>query len=356
MIMICPARLEPIFSPRPWGSKSLAPFFPERSNLTEPIGEAWMTGSECRFACGPFAGEKLGEAWSKMPVEWTGTRFKWAGSVANSSFPLLAKFIFAEEKLSVQVHPDDEYASRHERAAGGLGKTEMWYAVNARPGADVLAGLKPDTTLESFKHAIANGTAEDCLDRIPLVSGDATFVPAGTVHTIGPGFVLCEIQEYSDLTYRVYDYNRRDAMGRARELHIDKALQVIRFGKQEGGKIEPFRIERGSIIETHFVVCRYFAVEKWEFRRPLLASTSPEYFELWIILDGSGTIRWDGERAAYGPAQAWLIPAALGDYEITPQTDTSLLRAYVPGDLSEAARGLEARGIPAAAVTRLVHR
>jgi mannose-6-phosphate isomerase len=354
--MIRPSRLEPIFGPRPWGSKSLAPFFPEKSNLAEPIGEAWMTGSECRFASGPFAGEKLGEAWSKMAVEWTGTRIERCGTVVKSPFPLLTKFIFAEEKLSLQVHPDDDYASRHERAAGGLGKTEMWYAVNARPGADVLTGLKPDITLESFKHAIANGTAEDCLDRIPLVSGDAVFVPAGTVHTIGPGLVLCEIQEHSDLTYRVYDYNRRDVNGRPRELHINKALEVIRFGKQEGGRIRPFHIERSSVTETHFVVCRYFAVEKWEFNKPLLASTSPEHFELWIILEGSGTIRWGSERSAYGPAQAWLIPAALGDYEIAPETSTSLLRAYMPGDLSEASRSLEARGIPAEAVTRLVHK
>jgi mannose-6-phosphate isomerase len=355
MITICPARLEPIFSPRPWGSKSLAPFFPEKSNLAEPIGEAWMTGSECRFASGPFAGEELGEAWSKMPVEWTGTRIPRRGSHANSRFPLLAKFIFAEEKLSLQVHPDDDYASRHESAAGGLGKTEMWYAVNARSGADVLAGLKPDITLESFEYAIANGTAEECLDRIPLASGDAVFVPAGTVHTIGPGLVLCEIQEQSDLTYRVYDYNRRDAKGRVRELHVDKALQVIRFGKQMGGKIQQFRIERDPVTETHFVVCPYFAVEKWEFKEPLLASTSPEYFELWIILDGSGEIRWGRERTTYGPVQAWLIPAALGDYEITPETSTSLLRAHVPGDLSEASRSLEARGIPATTVARLVH-
>jgi mannose-6-phosphate isomerase len=314
-----------------------------------------MTGLECRFANGPFVGEQLGEAWSGMPVEWTGTQIERTGTVVNSSFPLLAKFIFAEEKLSVQVHPDDDYASRHERAAGGRGKTEMWYAVNARPGADVLAGLKSDVTLESLKRAIASGTAEDCLDRISLASGDAVFVPAGTVHTIGPGLVLCEIQEHSDLTYRVYDYDRRDANGRARELHIDKAFQVIRFGKQKGGKIEPFRIERGSVTETYLVVCPHFAVEIWEFKKPLLASTFPEYFELWIILDGSGTIRWGRERTPYGPAQAWLIPAALGEYEIAPETSTSLLRAHVPGDLSEASRNLEAHGIPAAAVRRLVH-
>jgi mannose-6-phosphate isomerase len=347
--MLCPARLEPVFSPRPWGSRLLAPFFPEKTNLAEPIGEAWMTGLECRFADGPFAGKTLGEAWPVMPLEWTGSQIGRGGL-----FPLLAKFIFAEEKLSVQVHPDDDYASRHEKAAGGRGKTEMWYVVHARPGAEVLAGLKPEITLDNFKHAISSGAAEYCLDRIPLVSGDAVFVPAGTVHTIGPGNILCEIQEHSDITYRVYDYNRRDANGRARALHVEKALNVIRFGRQTSGKIQPFRVKRGAITETHFVACRYFAVEKWEFAEPVPASTSVEHFDLWIFLEGSGTIRWGHEHAAYGPAQAWLVPALLGDYEIAPGSSTSLLRAYVPGALGEHAHRLKDRGVPAAAASRLV--
>ncbi len=166
-----------------------------------------------------------------MPIEWTGTRADRGGL-----FPLLVKFIFAEDKLSVQVHPNDDYAGEHEKAAGGRGKTEMWYAMRARAGAEVLVGLKRGVTLDSFKRAIADGTAEECLEHVPLKAGDAIFVPAGTAHTIGPGLVLCEIQQNSDLTYRVYDYNRRDAQGRARELHVEKALEVIQFGRTEGRK------------------------------------------------------------------------------------------------------------------------
>jgi mannose-6-phosphate isomerase len=346
-----PARLEPIFSPRPWGARTLAPLFPEKSNLTEPLGEAWMTGVECRFASGPFAGRKLGDVWRILPAAWTGT----VAGASNGSFPLLVKFIFAEEKLSVQVHPDDEYAARHEHPAGGRGKTEMWYAIHARRGAEVLAGLKPGVTPEIFKRAIEDGSAEDCLQHVPVRAGEAIFVPAGTTHTIGAGLVLCEIQEYSDLTYRVFDYNRRDAQGRSRELHIEKALQVIRFGEQHGGKIEPVRITRGGVTETYFVVCRYFAVEEWEFAERVAAVTSPERFDVLIFLDGRGSIEWGGESVEYAPTQTWLLPAALGEYHLAPAGRTSLLRAYVPASLDEFARKLTAQGVSESALSRVVY-
>jgi mannose-6-phosphate isomerase len=310
-----------------------------------------MTGLECRFASGPFAGQKLGDVWRTLPSAWTGTKI----SASDDSFPLLVKFIFAEEKLSVQVHPDDAYAAVHEQAAGGRGKTEMWYAIHARPGAEVLAGLKPAVTQQIFKRAIEDGSAEDFLQHVPLRAGEAIFVPAGTAHTIGAGLVLCEVQEYSDLTYRVFDYNRRDAQGRSRELHIEKALQVMRFGEQRGGKIEPVRILRDATTETYLVACRYFAVEKWEFADPIAAATSSEHFDLLIFLEGRGSIQWGGESIEYAPAQTWLLPAALGAYHLAPAERTSLLRAYVPASLEEFARTLSAQGVSDAELSRVVH-
>lgn len=310
-----------------------------------------MTGSDCRFGGGPFAGQKLGDAWPKMPPEWTGTTV-----ARDGAFPVLVKFIFAEDKLSVQVHPDDDYASRHERAAGGHGKTEMWYVLRARPGAEVMVGLESGVTLDTLKRAIADGTAENCLAHVPLSAGDAVFVPSGTAHTIGPGLVLCEIQQHSDITYRVYDYNRRDAQGRARELHVEKALEVIRFGKQLGGKVAPVRIERGALAETYYAACRYFAAEKWEFAKRIDASASPDHFDLLIFLQGGGAIQWGAERAAYAPAQVWLIPARLGKYRLAPDAPTSALRTYVPGDLTEFERHLAARGASVKDSLRLVHR
>ncbi len=346
---LLPSRLEPIFHPRPWGTRSLAPLFPVMTDLAEPTGEAWLTDNESRFATGPFAGRKLGEAWREMPVTWTGSRVR-----SDAQSPLLVKFIFPEAKLSVQVHPDDEYARRHEAAAGGLGKTEMWYVVAARPGAEVMVGLKPGVTPESFRRAIVDGSVEQCLEHIPVRAGDAIFVPAGTAHTIGPGVILCEIQEYSDLTYRVFDYNRRDAQGKPRPLHIEKALEVINFGEQSGGKLEPLRITRGPVTETYFIACRYFAAEKWEFAVRIAAVTQPERFELLITLAGSGRIESGDAAADYAPAQAWLLPAALGAYQLAPAGPTTLLRAYVP-DVNEFVRRLADQRVEASAWSRLVY-
>ena len=346
---LAPARLEPRFVERIWGARSLAPLFPERSNLPAPVGEVWLTGDDCVFASGAFAGKRLADAWREMPPEWRGTRLANGGP-----FPLLVKFIFPEEKLSVQVHPGDAYAARH-HGPGFLGKTEMWYALDARPGAEVMAGLRAGTTPQSFERAIADGTVEDCLTRIPVRAGDAVFVPAGTVHTIGPGMLLCEIQENSDITYRVFDYNRLTADGKPRELHVRQALEVANFGAQRGARVEPVAARHGDVTETFFIACRYFATEKWEFAAAAAAATSPEHFDLIIILDGAGRIEWAGQSVDYARAQVWLLPAALGDYGLVPAQPTSLLRTYVPDLENEFPARLASRKIPDAVRQRLIY-
>jgi len=349
-VTLSPTRLEPLFSLRPWGARSLAPLFPEKSSLAEPIGEAWLSGLLCPFANGAFRGQELGQAWPQMDLAWRGS-----SAAGNEEFPLLVKFLFPCEKLSVQVHPDDDYAARQEGAAGGRGKTEMWYALRADPSAEVLVGLKAEVTREDFRRAIRDGDAEQCLERIPLRAGEAVFVPARTAHTIGAGLVLCEIQEQSDLTYRVYDYNRRDRQGNPRELHIDKALAVMQFGRQGGGKLAPIRITRGAVTETYFISCPYFATEKWEFRERIAAATSHEHFDLLIFLEGCGSIETGGERFDFAPGQLWMLPAALGSYQLAPQSATALLRTYLPADTNEFARRLEERGIGRAELSKLIY-
>lgn len=322
-----PFRIEPIFSPRIWGARSLAPLFPEKSNLAEPLGEAWLTGLDCKIASGAFAGKSLGEAWREMPPEWRGSRL-----AAFGDFPLLVKFIFPTDKLSVQVHPNDAYAAKHEKAAGGRGKTEMWHAVSAEPGAEVLAGLKPGVDEKSFREGFESHALENLFQRWQVQAGDTFFIPAGTPHTIGPGMVLCEVQQYSDLTYRVYDYGRVDAHGKPRELHIGKALDVIEFGRPAGGygKTTRLPLPAQGLQKSLLVACSYFAAEIWEDFSRVEACSSPGQFELIVILTGSGDLVWGSSSGKYQSGACWLIPANLGKFELSATEPTKLLRTYVP--------------------------
>jgi mannose-6-phosphate isomerase len=337
-----PFRIEPVFSPRIWGARSLAPLFPEKTNLPEPIGEAWLTSVDCKIGGGPYAGKTLGEAWREMPVEWRGTR-----SASTAQFPLLVKFIFPSEKLSIQVHPDDAYAAAHEQAGGGRGKTEMWHAVSAEPGAKVLVGLRSGVRKERFLEFLAAHKLEELLEAHDVKTGDTFFVPAGTPHTIGPRMILCEIQEYSDLTYRVYDYGRVDAHGKTRELHIEKAMEVMNFSDSRGEKIAPVSLpaERGS--RKLLVACQYFATERWEFRATIQSESNRARFELFVVLAGTGYIHWKGSPILYGRGQCWLIPATLGPFSLQPEQSTIVLRTYVP-DLSDLAAELQASGVSGA--------
>lgn len=337
-----PFRIEPIFSPRIWGSRSLAPLFPEKTDLAEPLGEAWLTGLDCKVATGPYAGKSLGETWREMPAGWRGTRL---APVAD--FPLLVKLIFPTDKLSIQVHPDDAYASMHEKAAGGRGKTEMWYIVSAEPGAKVLVGLKSGVNREQFLRGLASHTLEELLEARTVRAGDTIFVPAGSPHTIGPGMVICEVQEYSDLTYRVYDYGRVDPQGKPRELHTEKALEVIQFGAPP---VFPFQWpnpmdEFGIAYVNYLAACRYFAAEKWGFDGwSAKGGMDPQRFELLVILQGTGEMRWNTGEFAYKAGETWFLPASLGNYVLGSSFEgTQLVRVYIP-DLAAFTRMMADKG------------
>jgi mannose-6-phosphate isomerase len=333
-----PFRIEPKFVPRIWGARSLAPLYAEISNLPEPIGEVWLTGVDCKVASGPFAGKTLREAWREMPPEWRGTRFTEPGD-----FPILVKFIFPNDKLSIQVHPDDAYAASHEQATGGHGKTEMWHAVSAEPGARVLVGLMPKAKAEHFLQAIETQTLEDLFIHWRVQPGDTFFVPAGTPHTIGPGMVLCEVQEYSDLTYRVYDYGRVDARGKPRELHIEKALEVIEFGRRISGKASRIHLPGHGMQNSLLTACRYFATERWKIATPVEALSDSQHFDLLVILTGSGNFTWESMPASYRSGECWLVPAGLGKFSVNPNEPSKLLRTYVP-DLAALRAKLERNG------------
>jgi mannose-6-phosphate isomerase len=241
---LTPFLVEPNFVARVWGFRSLSPWFDFSavSGSSEPIGEVWLTGDDCRVATGPCKGVTLAEMFTRYPEALLGR------AVPESGSPLLVKVIFAGEKLSVQVHPDDAMARKYGQPRG---KTECWYALAAEPGAQVAAGLRKGTTLKQIRAGIKDGTLEKSLNALSMSKGDMVFVDAGTVHAIWPGAILLEVQQNSDVTYRMFDY------GRPRELHIEKSLEATRLETRAGKVAARTLADRTILIDE-----AYFCVER----------------------------------------------------------------------------------------------
>jgi mannose-6-phosphate isomerase len=301
--------------------------YPDKSGLREPIGEAWLTGPRSEITEGPLRGT-MESAWNNMPPEWRGSSF--ASLSVHSKFPILVKFLFPADQLSIQVHPGDEFAAKNE-APGESGKAEMWHALTAAPDATLLLGLRPEVDQRQFLSSARDGSLEKFLQRLPVHPGDTFFVAPGTPHTIGPGMILCEVQQNSDLTYRLYDYGRRDSRGNLRQLHIEKALAVIDFHNRRGGKIAPLALDSpGGMKKSLLAACPYFAVERWDLPAPYEGKSDPLRFELWTILKGRGSLEHRGGTVALQQGECWFLPANLGPLSLRPEGDLSLLRSFVP--------------------------
>jgi mannose-6-phosphate isomerase len=240
-VEMTPFRVEPLFVGRVWGWKDLRPWYDQVAK-EEPIGEVWLTGDDCKVATGQHSGKTLSEIFGELPQAMLGE------DAPSGDSPLLMKVIFAREKLSVQVHPDDRLAQKYGQPRG---KTECWYVLAAEAGAQVAAGLKAGVTMDEVKTGIEAGTLEKSLRMLPVSAGDMVYVDAGTVHAIWPGSVLLETQQNCDLTYRMYDY------GRGRELHIEKSLEAAQL-KTKAGKVAPRVLEDRTIL----VASPYFVVER----------------------------------------------------------------------------------------------
>ena len=231
-----PLKLKPRFVQRLWGGGALPAFHgatgadkPLEAADT-PIGESWLLGDDNEIAGGPLNGRLLKDLAERYGAELLGTANT---ERYGNKLALLAKFLDAKLDLSVQVHPDDAYALSHERESGHLGKAEAWYVLTAEPGASVLWGFARDATAAVVRSAIQDGRLESLLNRLPVSAGDVVVNPAGMVHAVGAGVMLFEIQQASDLTYRLYDYDRRDAEGKPRELHIEKSLDVAQLARSD---------------------------------------------------------------------------------------------------------------------------
>src|SRR6201984_1893571 len=231
MADLYPLRMQPAFDPRPWGTTDLSPIYPGHK-FDEKIGEAWLTGDECKVANGPLAGSTLADLSVKC-----GRRLVGEAARDGNRFPLLLKFLFPHEKLSVQVHPDDAQA---QRTGQPWGKTECWYVAAAKPGSQVAMGLKPGVTRNEFEKAIKEKRAEDLLRWIQIYPGEMIYVAGGTVHTLGPGSVIVETQQQSDTTYRLYDY------GRPRELHLKDGMAAVKVNVKSGKVLRPAPKQNGK--------------------------------------------------------------------------------------------------------------
>ena len=311
-----PFLLIPIFDERPWGVRDLRPIYTKI--VKEPIGESWLTWGDSCVANGPLAGRKLGDIASDYKRELVGT-----AAVFEDRFPLLVKFLFPAEKLSVQVHPDDAGA---QRAGQPYGKTECWYVLDAKPGAQVALGLKSGVSIKNFEASIRGQHAEDLLNWMEVRPGDMLYVTAGTVHTIGGGMVLVETQQSSDITYRLYDY------GRPRELHIEEGLKAIKLDVRSG------KVVRRDDDDPRFLVrSPFFQVEKRRLTAPLDATVSLSSPHILVALQGAAKIESAGmEPVSLARGEAVVVPACVPQYSVRPQWEVEIMRMSLPtGDVAE---------------------
>lgn len=301
-----PFRLGVYFSERVWGRHSLAPWYSD--TFEDPVGEAWLTGEQCIVETGPHAGNSLAQMEEQFHGALLGDELE--------RFPLLVKILFPQDRLSVQVHPDDAHAA----ALGGdaRGKTECWYVLEAEPDASLSLGLKAGTTTEMVRDALGSAAFEPLLHEEPVAAGDMIYVEAGTVHAIGRGLVLLEVQQMSDSTFRLYDY------GRARELHLEEGMKVIKI-ENGSRKIRP----RKSGACTKLIEAKYFTVERYDVSaassQVLRGGGAPDCV---VGLMGRGVVVHGETRLDLPVGQAIVIPACCREYSV--EGECSFVRCGLP--------------------------
>jgi len=304
-----PFRLKPFFSERVWGRASLAPWYAE-TGTAELVGEAWLTGPQCVVETGAMAGRTLDEVAKEFGPELL-------GEGGDGEFPLLVKVLFPNDKLSVQVHPDDEKAQAMGQRRG---KTECWYVLDAEPGAAVALGLREGSDAAGVERAIAEGAIEEMLVQVPVIAGDMVFVDAGTVHAIGPGVTLLETQQTSDTTFRMWDY------GRPRELHVEQGIAATKF-RTRAGKVRPRLLSNGV---TRLIEEQYFTVDRFDVRGDDEVRVEMEGAGCLVGLEGSAMVRSASGEVELLKGTAVVVPAGSG-VVVAGAGPVSFARCFAPG-------------------------
>jgi len=326
--MLYPFKFEPIYKEKIWGSDNLKKYLNKNIPEKSKIGESWEVSDHKEGMSIISNGELKGKSLNEVLIEY-GRQL--LGEKPDEKylkrFPLLIKFIDANDKLSVQVHPDDKYAEKYEN--GEFGKTEMWYIVYAKPGAHLIAGLKPGITKEEFKNLIETGEVETALHKIEVKTGDVIFIPAGRIHAIMPGIIINEIQQNSDLTYRVYDWGRVGFEGKPRPLHIQKSLDVINFNDFTPDVARIHYSYLNTNIVAILVKCLYFQVEKYILNEKIKFNCDGSSFNIFSVIDGYGILNWEKNSMELNKGETILIPACIKNFAIYPQPTTTLIRSFI---------------------------
>ena len=325
MPQLYPLLMSPVFDPRPWGTLDLSAIYPNHK-FNERIGEAWLTGDNSVVANGPLAKRSLADLSKEFGSELVGTSAR-----DPQRFPLLLKFLFPEEKLSVQVHPDDTTAQRFGEP---WGKTECWYVAHAKSGSQIALGLKPGVTRAQFEQSIHEKRAEELLNWINVYQGEMIYVAGGTVHTLGPGSVIVETQQQSDTTYRLYDY------GRPRPLHLERGLASVKERTASGKVIRPapVAINGGKSRCSSMIIAPYFTVDLFELKEPQAFSTADDAgktsVQILVAMEGCGVVEAQGrDPVTLAKGDAVVIPAALQGFTVRPQWTVEFLKSSVPSGI-----------------------
>ncbi len=322
-----PLLFTPILKDYLWGGRNLA----ELGRALPPTGviaESWdiaaHSDGDSMVRNGHYAGQTLSQLHATFGLDLIGTNCDWAQK--RQKFPLLIKLLDARQRLSVQVHPNDDYAIAHE--VNELGKTEMWVVLQAESGAQVQLGVTAGTTPQLFRQAVAKGMLEPHLHYIKVKAGDHLCVPAGSLHTIMGGLLIVEIQQNSNTTYRVYDWNRVGVDGKPRPLHVEKALQVINFEQVEPTLCSPKLIDEADGV-SRYQLCQndYFTTERvvMESGAVYHGNCNGDTLEIWGVIEGQVNIN----EVALTAVQFTLLPAALGKFTVNAPQKATLLRIYV---------------------------
>lgn len=329
---IYPLSFQPVFKDYIWGGRNLETKL-GREIPPGVIAESWEIAAhpngETVVADGPLAGLTLSAVQDRLGEKLLGRNSR--AALADGRFPLLIKLLDANRWLSVQVHPDDDYAQSH---GGDLGKTEMWIVLDAEPDAELIFGLKKGTSQTEFKQAVAQGRIEQALHRVAVCAGDAVFVPAGTVHALGPGTIVAEIQQNSDTTYRLYDWGRMGTDGKPRPLHIQQALDVIDWQMAEPGLVQSrFLQAPDGWLREELADCAHFRTERLQGQAGAVwpDECDGSSFQIWATLSGRASLHWDGGPVAMRGIDWRLLPAALGEFTIRAESDCVLVRVSRPG-------------------------